>query len=1254
MATELASGYVELTVKPGSAMSQISKDFQGIEKLAEKSSKKAGDLFRQGLTDGAHEAGGDVSKSFGQNLSEGVGSRIGEKFGLAISRPITKILGRAGDEAGDEFAKNLDRSASKSARKSGESSGGGFLAGLAGFLKGPALGVIGVASAGIGVAISKGVSRLTAIDDAKAKLTGLGHDAQSVAAIMDSATAAVKGTAFGLDEAATAAVAAGIKPGQELTAYLTKMADAAAIANTPLSEMAPIFNKIQTNGKAMTDDLQQMADRGIPIFTWLQKEYGVTGEELSKMVSDGKVDAATFQKVVGDNIGGAAQKMGTSTSGALKNLNAAVGRFGAALAGPIFEKAAGGFTFLTGVVDKATAAVGPLLDKLGASFSTVLDNTIMPFIQQAAPQVKEFFSGFQQYLPGAGSALSNIGGIAQSALPKVLDVVKTVGTTLLGVLKNVVSALAPLASRLVGVIQTVYQGLVGLLGAIGPKLAPLGASIVKVFNALMPAIRVAGTVIGNVLGVVVKVIMAVAKAVLPIVIDVVTWIIDKIGGLVGWLTGTAFPALGNFFKGIGTVAMWLWNNAIVPAFNGIKTAIGVAWTAIQAILTPFKLAFQAIGFVVQLAWAAIQIVFAAMKIGFQAIGQVVTDLWQRYMVPAWEGIKSAVSAAWNFMSPVWEGLKTGARAVGEAAMWLWNNAMAPAWEGIKSAFGTAWDFISGIFDKIKSGFGVVGDVVKSIASGIGDAVKSAFNGLADLIKKPLHALGGFLAGIPSNVLGVDIPGASTVQSWGQTLQGLATGGVVRGPGTGTSDSILALLSNGEGVVTARAMANGGATLVAALNAGWVPPVEMVRSMVGHIPGFAEGLNPGADFLRNQIMRMWPQITSIGGRRSEDGYGEHSSGNALDVMIPNYQTPEGKALGDAVASFVAQNATALGLDGFIWRQTSYGYGGSFTSGKAMGDRGSDTQNHMDHVHIMLGKGRGAGAPAVNAPTTSLSLPSGGSVSPGSGRTGGASAKQIRDAEDRVTDLQNKVDQSQMALDEAKASGKSSPSALKAKQDALEKNKRELEQAKSDLETLKSQGDSTNGSSGTQTPYQKIMEGIKEILPDFGGLAGIGLSGLKESLLPPGFSDPQEWGLTKMASSVMQFVGGLVGGIPGLGPVGKILGGAGSALGGDASGAVSSFMDLLPQPFGSTEIFTQPEDFAAAQHAGTGAPPGPADPSSAYQPDPAAMGGPQTVNNDNSIHVAENGSIGTDPVKVFDKTQRQQASNQTPHLGTRRFV
>uniref|UniRef100_UPI003F49A8A5 phage tail tape measure protein n=1 Tax=Nocardia suismassiliense TaxID=2077092 RepID=UPI003F49A8A5 len=64
----------------------------------------------------------------------------------------------------------------------------------------------------------------------------------------------------------------------------------------------------------------------------------------------------------------------------------------------------------------------------------------------------------------------------------------------------------------------------------------------------------------------------------------------------------------------------------------------------------------------------------------------------------------------------------------------------------------------------------------------------------------------------------------------------ATGGLLRGAGTGTSDSMLIAASTGEYVVNAAATART-LPLLEAINAGWIPTAEQLHTM---IPGFATG------------------------------------------------------------------------------------------------------------------------------------------------------------------------------------------------------------------------------------------------------------------------------------------------------------------------------------------------------------------------------------------------------------------------------
>lgn len=235
-------------------------------------------------------------------------------------------LDTTGIKKGLEKIKNISADELKGAGTVFEQTGGK----LTKYITKPAL---GAAAALAGLSLIKGFNRLKNIDTAKAQLEGLGHSAKEVESIMDSAMQAVKGTAYGFDEAATAAasaVAAGIKPGQELTRYLGLVGDAAAQSKLSFTEMGSIFNKVMASGKISMEEVNQLADQGIPIYKMLSEQLGVTQADVRDMVSAGKVDAETFLAAIEKNIGGAAKIIGEkSFTGALANIGASLGRIGA-------------------------------------------------------------------------------------------------------------------------------------------------------------------------------------------------------------------------------------------------------------------------------------------------------------------------------------------------------------------------------------------------------------------------------------------------------------------------------------------------------------------------------------------------------------------------------------------------------------------------------------------------------------------------------------------------------------------------------------------------------------------------------------------------------------------------------------------------------------------------------------------------------------------------------------------------------------
>ena len=185
---------------------------------------------------------------------------------------------------------------------------------------------VGAATALAGVTLKKGWDRMTAIDNAKVKLEAIGNSAEDVTEIMNNALASVKGTAYGMDEAATtaaSAVAAGIKPGEKLEKYLSAVADAASVAGRDMADMGSIFNKVATQGKATNEVLGQLAESGIPIYQYLADTIGCTEDKIYDMAKNGEIDLASFQKAVEKHIGGAAKTIGSKTiTGAISNIGA--------------------------------------------------------------------------------------------------------------------------------------------------------------------------------------------------------------------------------------------------------------------------------------------------------------------------------------------------------------------------------------------------------------------------------------------------------------------------------------------------------------------------------------------------------------------------------------------------------------------------------------------------------------------------------------------------------------------------------------------------------------------------------------------------------------------------------------------------------------------------------------------------------------------------------------------------------------------
>jgi len=101
---------------------------------------------------------------------------------------------------------------------------------------------------------------------------------------------------------------------------------------------------------------------------------------------------------------------------------------------------------------------------------------------------------------------------------------------------------------------------------------------------------------------------------------------------------------------------------------------------------------------------------------------------------------------------------------------------------------------------------------------------------------------------------------------------------------------------------------------------------------------------------------WPQIREVGGWRPYDAFPDHPSGRATDIMMPDSgSTPADVKLGNEIAQYFQAHAAEYGLYYMIWRQRMWKATDPIGQWTSMGDRGSPTANHMDHVHVSLTNG-----------------------------------------------------------------------------------------------------------------------------------------------------------------------------------------------------------------------------------------------------------------------------------------------------------
>jgi hypothetical protein len=230
------------------------------------------------------------------------------------------------------------------------------------------------------------------------------------------------------------------------------------------------------------------------------------------------------------------------------------------------------------------------------------------------------------------------------------------------------------------------------------------------------------------------------------------WSAIKTGALWLWNNALkpAFTAIWGGLQTVGRWAMWLWNNAIKPAFNGIVFIGKILLTALVTIVfLPLYAAFKLIAWVAMwlwknaikpafegIAWIAKWLWTNVFRPTFQWIGDKAKWLWNNAIKPAWAGIQTGAKWMWEkVLRPVFRFIWQGMQEVGRWGKWLWQNAIKPAWNGIVAAGKWAWEKgIKPVFDRFK-------EIIRSLKGAFDravEAIRIAWDKVKNVAKKPVQ------------------------------------------------------------------------------------------------------------------------------------------------------------------------------------------------------------------------------------------------------------------------------------------------------------------------------------------------------------------------------------------------------------------------------------------------------------------------------------------------------------------------------------
>lgn len=459
-----------------------------------------------------------------------------------------------------------------------------------------------------------------------------------------------------------------------------------------------------------------------------------------------------------------------------------------------------------GTMDKLAKSLGYTSAAVEGDFYMALQKGTLSIDDMMAALVNldqngtDSFTSLHELAKTSTSGIENtITNLRQSISNAIVDIIQSIGS------ENIEAAITKIKEVILGLIDVIKNLIMwakdnwGWLQNVGKAVLGFfaGATVLKWIMKVKNAFTGLGTTIKGIFGN--KAVQEVTKGTEKVFSGIGTGIKNALGTIKDILSGVV--------------------NAVMEPIKAIFKGVGEALAGFFKALADPTIALGAAMFAI----AAASIAAAILMIG-GAIGVVLpalTDLFNNIIMPIAEFIRdtvltlidhltqSIIILTQNALIPLGtfmvESFVTILNTVTDAVTRLTQNALVPLINTLSGAFTNILNAVANLLTGIiKSALEGVANVVRALGDGfvkMGEAIKLALDGVSGV----LNAFADLIRSIASAAVAIValVTGHSIDYGNGFAhLDGYALGGRVFGEGSSTSDSIPALLSNGEYVIKA--------------------------------------------------------------------------------------------------------------------------------------------------------------------------------------------------------------------------------------------------------------------------------------------------------------------------------------------------------------------------------------------------------------------------------------------------------------------